>query len=201
MRIFKELLFLVQLIPAVIIGWFFVFIRLFRATWTFFYNNRLIQNLVFFGLLFQFLWSIFPWMEYRVNFAGTTELIRVSVRMNLYFILLTFASFLFVGLLSIPHSRKVYFGIQLIIGGFYLSGLLNPLQFFVDFKKINDVQMNGNGKLFGVFCLYNFVLSIVLLFLEWKFKTLKPTSTQSSSKTLEDPNQIASKEKNSLELV
>lgn len=133
------------------LGWFKVLIRLFfyLFDWA---RSRTIFELFFLALLFlQFFFSMRPWYAYEINFSNQPETILVSIKINLYVIILSLIPILISLGEKTPSVSKWIFGMQFLVGVILAIGYFFPNPFFIDFINEKDYKFHANGYYFAEF--------------------------------------------------
>lgn len=165
MKFIYPVIFYFKLFPILIFGWFKVLLRGLSRLGMHFSSLSLVEKALFVFLFLQMFFSLRPWLVYKINFTGEAETIRVSAKLNLYFVLFSVGAFCF-SVFYHDKWKKIILGV--LQGGNVLlfgAGFLFPSRIFSDFIQKTDYGFSPNLYLFAAF------LACSTFSVGWYFKT------------------------------
>jgi hypothetical protein len=144
----KDLFLVLTLIPRVFYGWMRVLIRLSIDLFGYFILLSFLDKALFVLAFLQLGGTLRPWLEYSVDFLDNPETLQVSVKANLWIILLSLLVFLFSQWNQSKH-RKLYICItQIFLTILVTIGFLFPNLLFTDFINPTDYRYSVFAKIF-----------------------------------------------------
>jgi len=156
--ILDYLLFSLQSIPLILLGW----LHLAKSGLLFvyeFWNKKIPSDKLFFVLLFfQLMLSNFSWFRYDVTFFDTPETVYISSKWNFFFILITLLNFFFLGFWKSSWIRIWFFSTQMMMLILLLWGYLEPTRYFFDFIQVSEIKFRFTFYAFAIISLTTFVL-------------------------------------------
>lgn len=154
----KKDLYTIASIPLTVIkGWQHIFKNVGLVVFNLWYKKPL-QDRILSGTLFlQFVLSLTGWIGYKMNFGSGTENLAVSVKPNIYFILISLINLVMMEF----YKRNIFIIIaiflQLIAVALLTAGAIFPQPFFVDFLEKGDYYFRFTFYLFAVLIIINLI--------------------------------------------
>jgi hypothetical protein len=149
------------LIPIILMGWIIVFVRLVGSFGKFWFEQKTLIKVISISLIIQFIFAARQWFFYEINLTDITEIIFVSSKSNLYFILSTLLS-LFLCFFSSKRITVFCLLLQVFQGIIFIFGEGNPSLVHVDFLLKSDYNFSQSYFIFAGMLIFN---SILFLFL------------------------------------
>ncbi len=157
-RTFSDyLVFLLQNIPIVILGWIHLAKSGFLFIYTFWDKKALFDKVFFIFLFFQFILCNFSWFSYQITFFDTPEIVSISPKWNFFFILVSLLNFFFLGFWKSSWIRIWFFSTQMIMLILLLWGYLEPTRFFFDFINTKEIQFRPVFYFFATTTVLTFI--------------------------------------------
>ncbi len=165
MKFIYPVLFYFKLFPILIFGWFKVLLRGLSRLWMHWSSLSTVEKALFLFLFLQMFFSLRPWLVYKINFTGEAETVRVSAKLNLYFVILSVGAFCISAFYHEKWKKMIlgiFQGLNVLL---FSAGFLFPSKIFSDFMQRTDYGFSPNLYLFAAF------LVCSSLSVGWYFKT------------------------------
>ena len=149
-------------IPVILWGYVILILRLFGTIANVWLEKKTIIKILSLLLLMQFIFSARQWFYYEISFTDIKEVLGVSSKSNLYFIIITLIC------LMLSFKEEKMFSLIVIIllllqVVFFLFGEIKPDWVHVDFALKSDYHTTYSYLSFAVLLVANTIVSIFKL--------------------------------------
>lgn len=175
----KDFFLVLTVIPRLIWGWVRIILRISNSLFKYFLSLGLFEKILLIVSLAQFGGTLRPWIEYSVDFLENPETVQVSVKSNLWIILLSLGVLVTSQLSTIRFQKKILIGLQILLTILVSLGFAFPSILFTDFINPLDYHYSIFAKVFvGIH--YPFSLFILFYFFQKQEKTNEVSETLTS---------------------
>ncbi|WCL50961.1 hypothetical protein [Leptospira sp. GIMC2001] len=167
-----------QAIQIIVRGWLHLALQFYNKIFGFFANKSLPEKLFFCFLIIQMLSSGLGWIQYEIKFNDTIELVFVSARWNVIFILASLLNFFFTGFWRSNWVWYIFLFLQTLILILFGIATNNPSVGFTDMIEPKDYSFSIAYWIFAVSVVCAWCLGVAVfredLIRNKKLPTIKP---------------------------
>jgi hypothetical protein len=159
-----EIVSLVLLTPFLLIfEWLSFIVSLIKNFLIYFFKQNLTIKILFISTILQVIFSIKPWLSYKVNFVGDVETLYISTKVNLHLISTSMLLLLMVSMIKNNFIVKLFVFFESILFVYFSFLMIFPKPYLTDFQNSNDYTFTNSVYGYGISITTNLLISIYLM--------------------------------------